>query len=317
MLHTNGVLISICIPAFSRVAYLDRLLASIKNQTFVNYEVIISDDSKEDEVKNLCALYAHQFSLKYYKNELALGTPANWNFAISKAIGDWIKIMHDDDWLATKNSLEWFAKETNSGRKFVFSAYTNIFEDKQKVQKMFFPSAWRNRIIKNPVTLLPRNVIGPPSVTMVHRSISETYDTRMKWRVDIDFYIRLLRSEKEFSYIKEPLVNVGVSGSQVTNYCIDQPEVELPEGLLLLHKYGVQPLKNILVYDSWWRIIRNVNIRSVKDLGIHTQINEWPQVIIKMVLFQSQIPKSILKIGVFSKLLMSSSYLLNKHRLNQ
>ncbi|HVE60928.1 MAG TPA: glycosyltransferase family 2 protein [Chitinophagaceae bacterium] len=308
--------ISICIPAYKRSENINRLLQSISIQTYKHYEIVVTDDSPDDSVRHVLQKYS-DLPICYYKNEQALGTPANWNFAISKANGEWIKIMHDDDWFAAENSLEIFAREMNRGRKFIFSAYNNVFEGKPKVQKMSFPSAWRNRIIENPVTLLPRNVIGPPSVTMVHSSLTETYDTRMKWRVDIDFYIRLLKSEKDFTYIKDLLVNVGISGSQVTNYCIDQPEVELPEGLLLLHKYGVQPLRNILVYDSWWRIIRNVNVRRVKDLGIHTQINEWPQVIIKMVLFQSQIPKSILKIGALSKMLMTCSYLLNKHRLNQ
>ena len=91
--------------------------------------------------------------------------------------------------------------------------------------------------------LLPKNAIGPPSVTMVHASVSDQYDVRMKWRVDIDFYIRVLQNERDFFYIDKPLVNVGIGKTQVTNSCLNKPEVELPEGLLLLKKFGVEPLK--------------------------------------------------------------------------
>jgi len=138
----------------------------------------------------------------------------------------------------------------------------------------------------------------------------------MKWRVDIDFYIRLLKEQQSFYYINQPLVNVGISSSQVTNYCIDRPEVELPEGLLLLQKYGVPPLKNIRVYDAWWRIIRNTGIRNRKQLQQYTAFNQWPDAILAMVDFQSHIVPGILKIGICSKLFMSFSYLLNVRNLN-
>ena len=181
----------------------------------------------------------------------------------------------------------------------------------------FFPKRKRKAILKNPVFLLSENIIGPPSVTLVHRTVTEQYDTHMKWRVDIDFYIRLLKQQKDFLYINRQLINVGISSSQVTNICINKPEVELPEGLLLLHKYGIQPLKNILVYDAWWRILRNVNVRNNEDLTYHTPYKEWPIAIQKMVEHQSKIPVSILRMGIFSKSFMTLSYLLNYRRLTK
>ena len=310
-------LVSICIPAYRRTVYLKRLLNSVSTQTFKDFEVIVTDDSPETEVEELCKQYESNFKLFYKKNIPALGTPANWNEAIKHANGEWIKLMHDDDWFASEMSLELFTKETAQNKKFIFSAYNNMFENNGSAQRKSFPTQWRQRIIKNPLTLLNTNVIGPPSVTLIHRSITEQYDTNMKWRVDIDFYIRLLKNEKTFSYINTPMINVGISDSQVTNSCINQPEVELPEGLLLLIKYGAEPLKNILVYDAWWRIIRNVGVRGQKDIKHYTTYQEWPAVILHMVNQQSKILSSVLKIGVFSKFFMFLSYLANQRYLKQ
>jgi glycosyltransferase involved in cell wall biosynthesis len=309
--------ISICIAAYNRISFLKRLLDSIQRQTFKNFEVIVTDDSPGTEVDELCKQFESNFKLFYKKNTPALGTPANWNEAIKHANGEWIKLMHDDDWFANENSLELFANATAQNNKFIFSAYHNVFENNSSTERKLFPTHWRQRIIKNPVTLLNTNVIGPPSVTLIHRSITEQYDTNMKWRVDIDFYIRLLKNEQTFSYINTPLINVGISDSQVTNSCINQPEVELPEGLLLLIKYGVEPLRNILVYDAWWRIIRNVGVRGRNDLERYTAYQEWPAVIIHMVNQQSKILPSVLKIGVFSKFFMFLSYLANQRYLKQ
>src|SRR5215213_9554314 len=97
--------ISICIPAFKRVEYLARLLDSVKKQRFRDFEVIITDDSPAEEVRNLAEKYRYDFELKYSKNASPLGTPENWNAAIRQARGEWIKLMHDDDWFRNEDSL--------------------------------------------------------------------------------------------------------------------------------------------------------------------------------------------------------------------
>ncbi len=308
-------LISICIPAYKRVQYLQRLLNSIAVQTFMDFDVIISDDSPDDSVKDLLNRYYGKFALHYYKNEPSLGTPANWNFGISKATGEWIKLIHDDDWFASTGSLQLFADNIKTGNKFIFSAYANRKNaGTESNEKMHLPALWKNKIIKNPLTLLAYNVIGPPSVTLVHSSIKERYDERMKWRVDMDFYVRILLLEKSYTYINDILVNVGISESQVTNVCFENPSVELPEGFLLLEKYGIDRLKNIWVYDAWWRLLRNMNIRNEGQLNNYVN-EQWPEVIIKITNHLNKINSKFIRIGVVSKITMICSYLLNRKNI--
>jgi hypothetical protein len=153
-------------------------------------------------------------------------------------------------------------------------------------------------------------MIGPPSVSMFHKSVQIKYDTRLNWRVDQEYYIRIIKILKDFEYINNPLINVGVSESQVTNSCINVPNVEIPEGYILLDKYGTSPLKNIIVFDAWWRILRNCQIRSEKDLSQFGDTH-WPVAIINMVHLQSKFSSAQLKNGFISKLFMTFSYLQN------
>jgi glycosyltransferase involved in cell wall biosynthesis len=311
---TERPLISICIPAYKRPENVVRLLQSISIQTFRDFEIVLSDDSPDETVREVVTRFPG-LPLSYHHNAKALGTPANWNFGIGLARGEWIKIMHDDDWFRRKDSLERFADAAKKGVKFIVSRYQNVYES-GIIEKPGFPADWKGKIVKNPLLLLARNVIGPPSVTMVHRSIKEEYDVRMKWRVDIDFYVRVLSQLQSFYLIDEPLVNVGISSSQVTHNCINMPEVELPEGLLMLQKFGVAPLRNILVYDAWWRILRNVKVRRVQDLSKYTQGETWPPLLYRMARQQSRIPVSFLSTGALSKFTMLISYLSNKAYLN-
>lgn len=306
-------LISICIPAYKRVHYLKRLLDSISVQTFRDFEVVITDDSPDDIIEKLIVTYCQKFTIVYHHNPQAKGTPANWNEGISRANGEWIKLMHDDDWFAQPNSLAIFAEHTKNGKKFIFSAYANRANMDAAEEVKRLQPFWKKRIINEPMTLLAYNVVGPPSVTLIHKSIKEKYDEKMKWRVDMDFYVRLLLQEKEYTYIDEPLIYVGISDTQVTNYCFQYPSVELPEGYLLLKKYGANRLQNIWVYDAWWRLLRNMNIKTPEQL-LQYEPQPWPAAIITLLLHLNRIPTVFLNAGIFSKTAMAISYFFNQSK---
>ncbi len=276
-------------------------------QTFTDFEIIISDDSPDESVVRLCEKYKATLPIVYFKNKPALGNPANWNFAIGKASGDWIKIMHDDDWFATAEALQQFADATRQGMKFIISGYNNIDDNGNVLPKPVLSPLIKKLLISNPLVLLSKNYIGQPSVCLVHRTVKAQYDLRMKWRVDIDYYIQLLKEEKDFYIIPGVLIHLGISNTQVTHSCLNVPGVELPEGKLLIDKYGIHPLKNIMVYDAWWRILRNTGMRSKATL--YQYASSWPPVIEQMVADQQKISPSLLKNGVVSKLWMSWSYL--------
>ena len=307
--------ISICIPAYQRPQYLKRLLDSICIQTYNNFEVIVTDDSPDDTVEKLGTEYSSLLPLRYYHNPKALGTPANWNKAISMAKGTWIKLMHDDDWFADKDALEQFAACAQKNQEaFIFSAYANVYENTGR-QRMIFPEKFRlKQLCKNPASILSKNIIGHPSTTLYRNNGDFVYDEHLKWLVDVEMYIRMLQ-KKEAVYIPQPLVKIGMSDSQVTAQVKTVPEVEIPEHLYFLNKTGTGILKNILAYDYFWRFIRNFNIRTTGYFQRYDQKNTAPQILNRMIGFQRKIPRRLIQIGIISKSLMLLHYLSNKKYL--
>ncbi|HMR91045.1 MAG TPA: glycosyltransferase [Chitinophagaceae bacterium] len=308
-------LISVCIPAYKNVPFLRRLLDSLRRQTFANFEIIITDDSPDDRILDFLAAYSIEQPVSYYKNPAPLGTPANWNEAISRAKGTWIKLMHDDDWMASDRALDLFVQEVkqNPAASFIFCAFNNVFSPDGRVEKSGVSPRKLRRLKKAPAELLAGNIIGPPSVTLCKKDIALLYDTRLKWLVDIEYYLRVLK-QHEFAFIDKPLVNIGVSGEQVTKYSFGIKEVELPEYLHVLEIHGMILLKNIRVYDAYWRMLRNLN---VGEADIVSWQKKYPgeNVLVSMTRWQKKMPARLLRMGIVSKVIMTLHFILHRSRL--
>jgi len=309
-------LISICIPAYKNTDFLKRLFDSIHIQLFRDFEVIVSDDSPDQGVRDLCESFRHLFPLQYHRNLPALGTPENWNAAIRHAQGQWIKIMHDDDWFSDEQSLSAFAAAIvqHPESSFFFAAYRDVFLDEGRIREVFVSKFRYRSFLQEHATLFSKNIVGPPSVVLYRNDPSILYDARVKWVVDIDFYIRYL-SGKAPVYIPKILINVGLGSQQVTRDCFGQRPIEIPENFLLLNKVGTRRLKNWLVYDAWWRLMRNLEIRRQEEISDAGYKGEIPFVILSMVKWQRRIPRSLLKMGLFSKTLMFIHYLTHINRI--
>jgi len=308
-------LISICVPAYKHEHYLERLLASISIQTFRDYQVIITDDSPDNKVELLAARFNPISNLRYYKNKESLGTPENWNEGIRKANGSWIKVMHDDDWFVDENSLQTFYDATveNPDCTFFFSAYNNV-EDKSKTVESVTMSRFGHFLLSsNPLNLFKKQFVGNPSCTLIKNDLNEWYDNNFKWVVDFEFYIRYLKNRNNFFYIHKKLVNVGLNDQQVTKYTFLKPEVEIPENHLMIERFGISALKNIFVYDYYWRLYRNLGVRSVEDVKRYYNNPIHPS-LQQMIHSQKKIPVSLLKKGVFSKIFMSVNYLIMRFK---
>ncbi len=303
-------LISICIPAYERIDFLTRLIESIKVQNFRNFEVIITDDSKSDQVAMFVKNNPVDFPLFYHKNIPSLGTSKNMVEGFRYSRAQWIKVIHDDDFFTSPDALGYYAEATKQNARFVFSGYNEYFESTGRIANKTITQKQFTNLEQNPSMLFARNKIGPPSVSMIHISVKEVYDTKLNWFTDMEYYFRILQMEKAL-YIAHPLVNVSTNDTQITNFTKTNAAVVIPESLYLINKYGYKVTSDILAYDSWWRLYRNMNVRSVDDIRKYSDA-DIPAVVKKMVSHIKNVPEKVLKIGVFSKISMALSFAANK-----
>lgn len=304
-------LLSICIPAYNRVPFLQRVLDSIAAQQFTDFEVIITDDSTTDAVQQFINKQSYRFSLQYIRNQQQLGTPRNWMEGMKYASGTWIKIMHDDDWFASTDSLKIFTEHIDEKVDCIFSGYS-IYNEQNKLLVDQTISTARFAVIQtHPYLLFAKNELGPPSVLLFRSSMNELYDPTFKWLVDIEAYIRMMLRYKAV-YIPQSLITMSRNDTQVTNEVFRNAAVEIKEALMYYQKLGAATHAQLYTYDAWWRLLRNLSIRSKQELVSYADGVPVPEFLSQLLRFQQKIPLSLLKNGVVSKLLMSYSFLRSK-----
>lgn len=98
------LLLSICIPAYNRAAFLGPLLDSIAAQEGDDFEVVISEDAspQREQIRAIAAVHAQRCShpLRYTEVEHNLGYDGNVRRLVSLARGRYCFFMGNDDLLA-------------------------------------------------------------------------------------------------------------------------------------------------------------------------------------------------------------------------
>lgn len=90
-------LVSVVIPTFNSARYLEKSLFSIVNQTYKNIEILIIDDTPNDDGTKVIIESFHDDRIKYIKPATRLGMVKSINYGVEIAKGEYIARMDADD----------------------------------------------------------------------------------------------------------------------------------------------------------------------------------------------------------------------------
>lgn len=267
-------MVSICIPTYNNCNLFQRCLASVLEQDFTDYEVIVSDDSTTTEIEE----YVTQLSLKnlkYHRNTPSLGSPLNWNKAMEMASGDYIKILHHDDYFSDKSALGKFvmALYNNPEVTFAFSQTLSKFKKQNSTFIHRQTSTQLRRLREQPEFLFFRNIIGAPSATIFKKDRKLVFDSHYKWLVDVAFYINYLKKHSNFVCISEPLVTV-VDGEtdQISQSIATDKRYVISENLRLFSEIYTEELNTKKARLFFEELFLQFHITTYSELSRDFQI---------------------------------------------
>jgi glycosyltransferase involved in cell wall biosynthesis len=208
----NLPLVSICTPTFHRPAYLKELIGSVLAQHYQDWEMIIRDNSENDETARMMASITDP-RIRYLRNERNLGIGGNVQRCLDEARGDFLTFTPDDDVWHPDNLLK---KVTflvaNADLDVVFSNAERMDAAGRPMRR--FQSTWTPGPKRLPsMELRPcadavRQHFVQIATVMMRRSLLPVF--RESWHLNTEEYFMwwLGCRDKDLGYLGDPLVTL-------------------------------------------------------------------------------------------------------------
>ena len=201
--------------------FLRRCLDSLWTQTLQDFEIVVSDNSDDDILGDVCGFYG---GINYFQNPRK-GMAQNTNEAIKASSGSLIKILYMDDFLAHPDSLQ------KIWDKFDGHWLVSGCEHSYDGDVRFRPHRpiWNDNI-------QIENTIGSPSVLTIKNEEPLLFDEEMQWLLDADYYRRCYDKWGLPTILKDINVCIGIGEHQLTNLMGDERKQQ--EVDYITKKYG-------------------------------------------------------------------------------
>jgi len=108
-LKHNQPLVTIAIPTYNRVNYLQEAIQSALSQTYTHLEIIVSDNASDDNTQEVVSKFCDP-RISYIRQDTNVGMHANWQFCLEKAAGEFFLLLSDDDTLMPE-AIEWLVEQ--------------------------------------------------------------------------------------------------------------------------------------------------------------------------------------------------------------
>ena len=92
---------SVMIPVYNRTRFLDRTLSSVLEQDpgADKMQIEVVDDASELGNAESRVRRIGGDRVKFYRQLRNLGVPGNWNVCVERAVGQWVHVLHSDDFV--------------------------------------------------------------------------------------------------------------------------------------------------------------------------------------------------------------------------
>ena len=176
---------------------LARALASVRNQSYENIEIVVVDDGSTDETPELLEDFSYEKSFVCIRNEESQGACRARNQGIEAAKGSYIAGLDDDD--------EWHADRID----ILMQGYSDNFACITSDVRLIYPKRtvrWTKERVINFNDLLYSNQVGNQVLVKKKRLLKvRGFDEDLVAAQDYDLWLRLSETFGPIRNIKKPL----------------------------------------------------------------------------------------------------------------
>lgn len=295
-------LVSVLIPTYNRVEYLQAALESVLAQNYWNLEIIISDNADNDLAEQMLKPYIEKDKrIKYFSHRnIGWGFAENWNFLMNYPSAEYMNWLMDDDYFYPKKistMMTYFLE--NDNLSLVTSARAVVDAENKLIRTIkSFPRThvFSGEDFGSQILINQANYAGEPTTALIKKSCLA--DGKLGWRpqpkdkynyspiIDVETWLQL-SSNGDVAYIAEPLSafrnhqgqdqkNIEVIVSAWTDW-YELIQYAYRQGMFLMNSDDLNKAKN-----NWkvmaQKVINEANkvelISEKKDL-LQKYLNDW------------------------------------------
>lgn len=190
---------------------LPRALASVRNQSYPNIEIVVVDDGSTDETPEALNNFESENPFIHLRNEQSLGACRARNQGIKASSGIYIAGLDDDD--------EWHPDRI----EFLLKAYSDEFACVTSDVRLVYPKRtvrWSKEKIIIFNDLLYSNRVGNQVLVKKERVVEVGgFDERLEAAQDYDLWLRLSEAYGPIKNVNKPLQSIYLDhdAGQITN----------------------------------------------------------------------------------------------------
>ncbi|MBD2465107.1 glycosyltransferase [Oscillatoria sp. FACHB-1407] len=249
VLKTQKPKVSVIIPAYNAAKYVSQAIASVLNQTFDSYEVIVIDDGSTDDTQAVIESYrdrplgeavSHRIRYYYQQNR---GVSATRNRGIQLAQGELIAFLDADDYFLPDKlakQVEVFAANPDVG--MVNSGFRTVRENGEAIADIQW---WRSMPQLTPEDWLLYKPVLPSALMFRRDWLMQVggFDPQLAAAEDVDLVLRLVVAgcqsawlteitacyrQHDYSACSQNTPNIARSAEQVLLKFFAQPDLPTP-----------------------------------------------------------------------------------------
>lgn len=239
--------ISVIMPVYNKVKYIEKTVNSILNQIYNDFELIIVDDGSTDGSEIICDKFAKQDSrvrVFHIKNG---GVSNARNIGIDKAKGDYIQFIDSDDFVNNEMFKDLFNIVETYKPDIIINGISKVdCNGNEIIQILPEMSGVKNKYdLMNNFVEVQRTtgIYGCVSNKLIKKSIIDNnklrFDINIWLAEDLDFYLELYNytskiyfHKKSYYYYLQEAENSSTTSGKKNNYLI-QAKIILKEKKML------------------------------------------------------------------------------------
>lgn len=257
-------MISIIVPVYNVVDFLEECLESILSQNYENFELILINDGSNDGSENICKRYALKDNRIHLINKSNGGEASARNLGIKMAKGEYIAFIDSDDVVHKAYLYEMYSAIKHTDSDIVICSYKE------------FNNINKEELSKNQATqIIPKTqkdfIEGLFSSTVYMATWGKLYRASLlkkvhfinrKIALDVEFNTRIYLKAKKFCSLNSKLYYWRNRPASITRVpfslnnvnaidCYFKAFLDIPENNYLYQSFALQRLYKVILYTRY------------------------------------------------------------------